>query len=172
MERQSDGSQSVTMLRDGNGCGDHTCDGVPSAGGPESLSSGSPGTRPTVCACRRTHERDYVRAILDYYLWLPGTAAVTSRHDRRVARMWFVRDIPMELVKSAMVVAIARRTFRTGDPLPRVRALHFFVRVIEELLESPCEPGDVEYLEQRLRPFAAEKAAVSASALRKVSTEE
>ena len=86
--------------------------------------------------------------------------------------MLSARGIPLELVKSAMVVAIARRTFRTGDPLPRVRALHFFVPVVEELLETPCDPGYVEYLEQRLWPLAAEKGAASTRAATKVSTEQ
>ena len=172
MESQGDGSQPVTMMLHGNGPGGHRCDAVPSATGPESSSSGSAGTRPRVCAWRRAHERDYVSAVLEFYVWLPGTAAVTSRHDRRCARMLFARGVPVELAKSAMVVAIARRTFRTGQPLPRVRALHFFVPVIEELAESPCEPGYVEYLELRLRPLAAEKAAGSASAVRLVSTEQ
>ncbi len=58
-----------------------------------------------------------------------------------------------------MVVAVTRRTFRQGDPLPRVRALHFFLPVISELLESPCEPGYARYLEQKLGPLAALKAA-------------
>ena len=59
-----------------------------------------------------------------------------------------------------MVVAVARRTFRRGaDPLPRVRAVHFFLPVVEEMLETPCDPGYVQYLEHQLRPLAAAKAA-------------
>jgi hypothetical protein len=58
-----------------------------------------------------------------------------------------------------MVLAVARRTFRQGHPLPRVRALHFFLPVIDELLEVPCEPGYARYLEQKLRPLAAAKVA-------------
>ena len=171
MQRRGDGSQSVTMSLHGNGPGGHACDDAPFAADAESSCSGSAGTRPPVCA-GHTQERDYVSAVLEFYLWLPGTAAVTSRHDRRCARMLFARGVPVELVKSAMAVAIARRTFRTGRPLPRVRALHFFVPVIDELVESPCEPGYVEYLRQRLRPLAAEKAAGSASAVKKVSAQE
>jgi len=63
----------------------------------------------------------------------------------------------LEVVRGAMVVAVARRTFRRGDPLPRVRALHFFLPVIDELLEFPCEPGYVRYLEHKLQPLIAEK---------------
>jgi len=106
-------------------------------------------------------ERDYVRAILDCYLWLPGTATVTSRHDRRCAQQLYRRGIPLDVVRSAMVVAMARRTFRRGDPLPRVRAVHYFLPVVEELREFPCDPGYVQYLELQLRPLADAKAAQS-----------
>jgi hypothetical protein len=60
-----------------------------------------------------------------------------------------------------MVVAVARRTFRRGDPLPRVRAVHYFMPVVEELLEFPCDPGYVQYLERQMRPLADAKAAQS-----------
>ena len=75
------------------------------------------------------------------------------------ARALFRRGVPLDVVKSAMAVAVARRTFRQGHPLPRVRALHFFLPVIDELLEVPCEPGYARYLEQKLGPLAAAKAA-------------
>jgi hypothetical protein len=45
-----------------------------------------------------------------------------------------------------------------------VRALHFFQPVINELLEVPCEPGYARYLEQKLGPLAAGKAAERESA--------
>ena len=129
------------------------------ANGRASSPSGSVGSTPRVSGSTDPRERDYVRAILDCYLWLPGTADVTSRHDRRCAEQLYRRGVPLEVVKSAMVVAVARRSFRRGDPLPRVRAVHFFLPVVEEMLETPCEPGYVEYLELRLRPLAAAKAA-------------
>lgn len=106
-------------------------------------------------------ERDYVRAVLDCYLWLPGTATVSSRHDRRCAQQLYRGGVPLDLVRAAMVVAVARRTFRRGDPLPRVRAVHYFMPVVEELLEFPCDPGYVQYLERQMRPLADAKAAQS-----------
>jgi hypothetical protein len=104
-----------------------------------------------------------MRAILDYYLWLPGTPAVVSRCDRACARGLFRRGVPLDLIRDAMVVAVARRTFRSGGPLPRVRALHFFLPVIDELLELPCAPGYAHYLEHKLQPLAAEKTAQRAA---------
>ena len=47
--------------------------------------------------------------------------------------------------------------FRAGDPLPRIRALHFFRPVIEELIEEPCDPDYIGYLEHKLRPLADQK---------------
>ena len=98
--------------------------------------------------------RRYVQSVLDAYRSLPGTAKVTSRHDRRCAQALFRRRIPLHMVQSAMVVAAVRRTFRRGDPLPRIRALHFFLPVIEELLEVPCDPGYVQYLKNKLEAYA------------------
>lgn len=118
---------------------------------------GSPESSPKVVASDDSGDREYVRALLDFYLWLPGTATVTSRLDRRCARALFHRGIALSVVEAAMVVAVARRTFRAGDPLPRVRALHFFLPVVEEMLEVPCDPGYVGYLKQKLQPLAAQK---------------
>src|SRR5262249_23288421 len=94
-------------------------------------SCGSPERSLQGSGCNSSVEPDFVRAVLDYYLWLPGTATVVSRHDQACARALFRRGVPLEVVKGAMVVAVTRRTFRRGDPLPRVRALHFFLPVID-----------------------------------------
>jgi hypothetical protein len=117
----------------------------------------SPESSPEADASDDSNERDYVHAILDCYLWLPGTATVTSRLDQRCARALFQRGVPRSVVEAAMIVAVARRTFRASDPLPRVRALHFFLPVVEEMLEVPCDPAYVGYLKQKLQALAAQK---------------
>lgn len=132
-------------------------DAAASVAGLASWACGSAGMSPKESGSGDSAERAYVRAILDGYLSLPGTASGTSRHDRKCAQTLFRRGVPLDVVKSAMVVAVARRTFREGDPLPRVRALHFFLPVIDELLEEPCLPGYVDYLEQKLRTLAVDK---------------
>lgn len=137
--------------------GNHDSSAVPAVGDPASSSFGSAKRRPKESASTDPIEREYVRAVLECYLWLPGTADVTSRHDRRCAQQLYRRGVTLDVVKSAMVVAVARRTFRRGPPLPRVRAVHYFLPVVEEMLECPCEPGYVQYLEDRLRPLAAAK---------------
>lgn len=100
-----------------------------------------------------------MQAVLDCYRWLPGTSTVTSRHDRRCAQQLYRRGVPFEVVKSAMVVAVVRRTFRRGGPLPRVRAIHYFLPAVEEMLECPCDPEYVQYMEHKLRPLADAKRA-------------
>jgi hypothetical protein len=126
---------------------------------PASSYCGSRESDPKESASADPVERDYVRAVLDCYLWLPGTSAVTSRHDRRCARQLYRRGVPVEVVTSAMVVAVARRTFRRGEPLPRVRAVAYFMPVVEEMLETPCDPGYVQYLKSQLWPLAEAKLA-------------
>lgn len=132
---------------------------VSAVSGQVSSSSGSAERRPKESGSRDPPERDYVRAVLDCYLWLPETSSVTSRHDQRCAQQLYRRGVPLEVVRSAMVVAVARRTFRRGGPLPRVRAVHYFLPVVEEMLEFPCDPGYVQYLEHQLRRLAAAKLA-------------
>lgn len=141
------------------GRGSHDSSVVPAVSEPASSSFGSAERRPKESASTDGVEREYVRAVLECYLWLPGTAGVTSRHDRRCAQQLYRRGVPLDVVKSAMVVAVARRTLRRGPPLPRVRAVHYFLPVVEEMLECPCDPGYAQYLEHRLRPLAAAKEA-------------
>lgn len=108
-------------------------------------------------------QRRYVQAVLSRYLWLPDTPNVCSRHDRRLAREWYERGIPLIVVEAALLLAATRRALREPylPPLPRVRALHYFAPVVRELLEDPKDP-DREYLIcllRRLRPLAEVKLA-------------
>jgi hypothetical protein len=110
---------------------------------------------------RDTPERRYVRAVLARYLWLPETPSTTSRHDRRLAKTLYERGIPLLVVEGALLLAAARRALR--DPalaaLPRVRALHYYLPVIEELLAEP-QPPELDYLLallRKLRPLAESK---------------
>jgi hypothetical protein len=103
--------------------------------------------------------RIYVEAVLDRYLWLPGTPRRASRHDRRLARALYERGIALPTVQAALLLGAARRSFRAVDAplLPPVRTLHYFLPLVEEVLQSPLSAGYDEYLESKLRPLAEAK---------------
>ena len=85
-------------------------------------------------------ERLYLEAVLATYSSLPGTPARPSRQDRRLARDLCRRGVPLRTVRTALLLAAARRTLRSGPPLPPVRTLHYFLPAIEEVLEQPARP--------------------------------
>ena len=96
---------------------------------------------------------DYVRLIRDLFLKLPITANRFNSSDRLLAIELHRRHVPIDLVRSAFVLAAARRLSR--DPStpasPPVRSLHYFLPVIDELLTHPLPPRYLEYLESKLR---------------------
>ena len=108
-------------------------------------------------------KRRYVQAVLGRYLWLPDTPNRTSRHDRGLARTLYDRGIPLIVVEAALLLAAARRALREPylAPLPRIRSMHYFLPVVQEVLENSKDP-DHDYLVcllRRLRPLAELKAA-------------
>lgn len=149
------GAGELNRARDGTS----GCRAASSAAEAESSGCGYRPLRPKESEpARDVAARRYVQAVLERYLWLPGTPRVTSRHDRRCAQALFRQGVPLDVVHAALMIAVARRTFRQGEPLPQVRALHYFLPVVQDLQESPCDPGYLRYLEQKLRPLAAQKA--------------
>jgi hypothetical protein len=155
--RQPAAKHGAALHIGAGGLGDGTkSHGASSVGDGASSSFGSAGASPRVSEPSESTERHYVQALLDSYRRLPGTPRVTSRCDRKCAQALFRRGVPLGMVQGAMVVAVARRTFRRCDPLPRIRALHFFLPVVEELLEVPCDPGYVQYLKSKLEAFAGQ----------------
>jgi len=109
-----------------------------------------------------THIRQYVLTVLDEYVSFPGTPCRASRQDRRLARDLYEQAVPLAAVRAALLLGVARRTFRSTHvcPLPSVRTLHYFVPIVEEVLHCPPELGYVDYLALKLRPFVEAKAAV------------
>ena len=95
----------------------------------------------------------YVAAVLTLYVELPDTPLRASVPDQRLARLWFDRGIPLEVVETALLLACLRRTVRPTDvpPLPRIRSLAYFQPVIEELRQHPAPSGYLQYLRLKLR---------------------
>lgn len=108
-----------------------------------------------------THSRRYIQAVLDEYVSLPGTPCRASRQDRRLAGELYEQVVPLAAVRAAFLLGVTRRTFRSSHVclLPPVRTLHYFVPIVEEVLHCPPEPGYVDYLALKLRPFVEAKAA-------------
>jgi hypothetical protein len=105
-------------------------------------------------------ERVYLDAVLATYTSLPGTPIQPSRRDRALARELCRRGVPLRTVRTALLLAAARRTLRSGPPLAPVRTLHYFLPAIDEVLELPPDPAYVDYLAAKLKPFASQKAAL------------
>ena len=96
--------------------------------------------------------RDYVRSVLSAYLSLPDTPCRTSPFDRRLARDLHDRGIPLATVTSAFCLAIARRKARPPGavPLGSIRAIAYFLPVLEEMLAKPIDPVYAEYLRRKI----------------------
>lgn len=93
----------------------------------------------------------YVSRVLERYAALPGTLRRVLREDRRAALALYRRGVALDIVENAFVLALARRTFRNdAADLEAIRSLHYFIPVVQELVEEPPLPGYLEYLRARL----------------------
>jgi len=94
----------------------------------------------------------YVARLLERYQKLPGTLGRVLREDRRTAGALHDRRIDLNVVDRAFVLALARRTFRSDtDPPEPIRALRYFLPVIQEIVAAPPDPHYLRQLEDRLR---------------------
>lgn len=96
--------------------------------------------------------RDDVQCLLDLYCGLPHTAARRpSPADRRLAAQLCEQDIPLHLIETAFLLAMARRNDRAhqAPPLPPIRSLAYFLPIIEELRNDPPDPDYLQYLRAR-----------------------
>ena len=103
----------------------------------------------------------YRQALMELYLRLPDTPRRLSRFDLRLVRQLWERQIPWTVVETAFLLASARRAARPASALPLgpIRSLHYFLPVIEELLQTPLHHGQsyLAYLRTKvpLRPAPA-----------------
>jgi hypothetical protein len=98
----------------------------------------------------------YVECILDLYRRAPGTSGRVRRADRLLAAVLYDRQIPLDLIAAALLLATARRTLRPANapPLRPIASLHYFLPVIDELEALPLDPGYFRFLRTRLSPLA------------------
>lgn len=97
--------------------------------------------------------RLYTRKLLGLYCGLPHTAARRpSTYDRRLADQLWERNIPLETIEGAFLLAMARRSSREPSrlPLPTIRSLAYFLPLIEELRHQELDPGYLLYLRDKM----------------------
>ncbi len=101
--------------------------------------------------------RGYVRAVLAAHVELRDTPDRPRPPDRTLAAQLYAREIPLEVVRDALILAHARRTLRPPDapPLPPVRSLYYFLPIIEELSQKPLPNMSIDYLKAKLKRFHA-----------------
>ena len=97
----------------------------------------------------------FVDDVLDLYVSLPGTRNRPSRQDRRLAASLHEQGVPFAAIKTAMLLATARRTLRRANApkLPPIGCLHYFLPVLDEVADNPPAPDYVGYIEAKLQPF-------------------
>ena len=102
-------------------------------------------------------QHDYVRRILEAYRATPGTCGAVRRPDRLFATQLHQRDVPLEAVENALVLAAARRTIRPegAAPLGTIRSLAYFAPVIEEVLQLKVSQEYFQYLRHKLQRIAS-----------------
>ena len=100
--------------------------------------------------------RDYTQRVLGLYRCTPGASGIARRADRRLAASLFDRQIPLEVLHAALLLAVARRSSRpqNAPPLSPIATLHYFLPIIDELLAMPLDPGYLHYLRHSLAEIA------------------
>ncbi len=108
-------------------------------------------------------EGAYFRSIEATFVALRGAPLLLSPEDYGVARDWYRRGVPLELVRSALAEVFARRRKKT-DP-GRINSLRYCVPSVEaairqrmELAGPPRRPptrSDERDLQERLRRLSA-----------------
>jgi hypothetical protein len=94
----------------------------------------------------------YVETVLTLYRKLPDTPQRYSRYDRRLATQLHQQNVPLALIEAAFLLATARRRLRDPSypPLGPIRSLHYFLPLIDELINQPLAPNYLAYLRHKL----------------------
>jgi hypothetical protein len=104
----------------------------------------------------RSPRQRYVQHVIELYRLTPGASGFARRADRCLAATLYDRDIPLQVVHAALLLAAARRAQRPNGatPLSRIASLHYFLPIIDELLAAQPDPAYFRYLRQSLATFA------------------
>jgi hypothetical protein len=100
--------------------------------------------------------RSYIQSVRQLYLSLPHTPNRFSRTDRQLAAELHRDNVPLSLIRAALLLATARRIARDPSkaPLLLIRSLHYFLPAIDEVRTNPLPASYVQYLESKIRAAA------------------
>jgi hypothetical protein len=94
--------------------------------------------------------RHYVDRVLDLYRTVPGSLRA-RQSDRHLAATLFDRQVPLETVRAAVLLAAARRASRsTARRLAPIASFRYFTPIIDELLEEPLDPDYLLYIRRKI----------------------
>ena len=98
----------------------------------------------------------YVAQVIKLFLDDPDTPSMPSSADWQVAAALFERRVPLAKLRLAFQLAFLRRHLRNPaeGPLPPVRSLAYFRRVVDNLSEDETHPVYADYIAstyQRIR---------------------
>src|SRR5215475_10678903 len=98
---------------------------------------------------------EYMSRVLSLYLGLAETPSRWGRVGRRLGEEIYEKQIEIEEIEAAMILASARRLLRSADApkLGPIRSLHYFLLVIEEVRSVPVSADHIEYLRGKLAAF-------------------
>ena len=77
---------------------------------------------------------------------------VSAASDRILAGKLQQQGVPLTVVENALVLAAARRLFRAPEALPlrTIRSLHYFLPIIQEVLELRVAQGYFQHLRNKI----------------------
>jgi hypothetical protein len=108
------------------------------------------------CARRPdAQRRRYVDRALALFETVPGALRVRRSTDRRFAATLFDRQVPLETVRAAMLLVVARRDSQGATRrFAPIASLHYFAPILDELLEEPLDPDYLLYLQRKVARLA------------------
>jgi len=94
----------------------------------------------------------YISKVVDLYVSLPETPNECAQSDIQLASKWYQLRVKAKDVEAAMLLTTARRLFRDPEngPLGPIRTLHYFVPVLQEVIQEPLASGYLEYLRKKI----------------------
>lgn len=102
---------------------------------------------------RHREREQYARAVVDAYGRAQGATGRVRSADRDLARYLYDRNIPIQLVEDALLLAAARRGLRRrGAALPPVMSLHYYLPLVQELLLHPLDAAALRNLRKGRAP--------------------